>query len=508
MGNLSQIDPPLRFPLEIPAPGYLADHRFDGKPVLPAVEAMEALARAAICFSPSCRVTHIENAHFERFLFFDPADKSIEASADISVTETGDLTATLITRSRSPKAGITRTKTHAAATFLQSETAAPFVAIDVAAAPEGICRRVPADRIYRELVPFGPAYRNIQGDLLLGADGALAEIVCPAPAAFDEPLRLGSPFALDAAFHAACVWGQHHHRVTAFPIRIGERSVYLPTEPGRRYFARIIPTRTSPDLLVFDIWLIDQQSRLRETAREVEMRDPSSGRLKPPAWIAGPAANPLADLRRGCDALAVVELSALAPFASHALSPLETVRFEKMGPRRKRSFLGARLALKRLFRNCREEPFRIPAEKIETVVADSTKPCCCFEDVVPPGHVSAAHDSCFAIAVCGAGPIGVDVEVIAERALRSARLFMSEKEQLLLRTSLMTDVEAAVRIWSVKEVVSKASGMLLPDAWHRVEAVALDVSESRFTIDGEKSYTAVHATVDNHLFTLFSPSVV
>ena len=346
---------------------------------------MEALARAAECFSPRCRVTHIENAHFDRFLFFDPAAGDIEASADVSITETGDLTAALLTRTRSSKAGITRTKTHAVVTFLQSETAAPFVPIDVAAAPEGVCYRIHAERLYRELVPFGPAYRNIRGELLLGADGALAEIVCPAPASVAAPPRLGSPFALDAAFHAACVWGQHHHRVTAFPMAVGERRVLLPTEPGGRYFARIIPIRTSPDLLVFDIWLFDQEGRLRETARNVEMCDPSSGRLKPPAWISGPATDPLADLRDGCDALAVVELSAVAPFASRALSPLELARFGKMGPRRKRSFLGARLALKRLFRYRRQETFRIPAEKIETVRADGTEPCCSGGDIAPLG---------------------------------------------------------------------------------------------------------------------------
>ncbi len=507
MGNLSQIDSTSRFPLNIPVPGCFADHRFEGKPVLPAVEAMESLARAADLFSSPCRVTHIENARFDRFLFIDPETRSIEASADIARTDTGDLTAALVTRTRSPKAGITRTKTHAEMTFRQSEPAPPFVPVDVAAAPEGICRKIPADRIYRELVPFGPAYRNIKGGLLLGADGALADIVCPEPADGEGPLRLGSPFALDAAFHAACVWGQHHHGVVAFPVAVGERRIYSPTKPGGRYFARIIPVRTSPDLLVFDIWLMDEKGRTRETARNVEMRDPSGGRLKPPDWITGPAADPLADLEGMCDAVAVVELSAVAPFASLALSPLESARFGKMGGRRKKSYLGARLALKRLFRICREESFHIRPEKIETVRNNSTKPCCDCTDTTPLAHVSVAHDSRFAVAVCGPGPIGVDVEVIAGRALRAARLFMSDREQQLLHASPVTDVEAAVRIWSLKEAVSKAAGILLPDAWHRVETVAPGVFESRFTIDGGETCTAFHATVDEHLFTLFNPAV-
>ena len=53
-------------------PGYLKDHLFQGKPVLPAVEAMEALADQAKHIDPECLVTTIADACFDKFLVIDP----------------------------------------------------------------------------------------------------------------------------------------------------------------------------------------------------------------------------------------------------------------------------------------------------------------------------------------------------------------------------------------------------------------------------------------------------
>ena len=96
---------------------------------------------------------------------------------------------------------------------------------------------------------------------------------------------MGSPFPLDAAFHAACVWGQRYAQIVAFPIGIEKRLVFKPTQPGTTYLSRIIPVRKNPDLLTFDIWIYDQDGHLYEGAWGVQMRDVSAGRLKPPRWI-------------------------------------------------------------------------------------------------------------------------------------------------------------------------------------------------------------------------------
>lgn len=508
MGNFPQIDAPLRFPLKLPAPAYLGDHLFQGRPVLPAVEAMEALAREISRIQPDCDVNRISNARFEKFLLIDPRRDYLQASLDLELSASGDLHAALVTRTKAPGATITRTKTHARLTFQQSAPEPLPLPLDVAAVPEGICSPIAVDRIYRDLVPFGPAYRNLQGAVWLSTDGALAEISCPAPPAGGTLNRLGSPFVLDAAFHAACVWAQRYQHIVAFPVGIDQRRIVFPTEPGKRYFARILPQGLSPNLLGFDIWLLSETGDLCEMARGVHMRDVSGGRLEPPSWITREnQEDPLADLRSRCEAMTVVTIDAVASFAEKTLSPMEKERFEKMGARRRKGFLAARIALKRLFRHRQDPDWQIPPRDIETVCAGSTKPSCAYHQNPSPHYCSVSHDHRFAIAVLSGVPVGVDVEVLSDKALKSARLYMSETEQQLVKKSMLGQREAAVRVWSAKEAVAKATGMDLADAWRQVRMITIEELASRFSMDGRGAFSVTHASLDDHVFTIFSSQI-
>ena len=505
MGNLPPIGVSLRLPLEIPAPVYLSDHLFQGRPVLPAVEAMDAMAREVNRLYPDYDITCISDARFEKFLPIDSQKDYLDAFLDLQLSGTGDLHAALITRTRAPGAAITRTKTHARLIFPGSAPPISPLPLDVAAAPEGICVPIAADRIYRDLVPFGPAYKNLQDPLWLGTDGALG-IVCPPLPPSETVSLLGSPFALDAAFHAACVWAQHYHDMVAFPVGIDHRRIFIPTQAGHRYYARILPQTLSADLLMFNIWLFDETGNLCESAQGVHMRDVSGGRLKPPEWISRKRPeDPLADLRARCESLSIVELAAVAPFAEMTLSPLEKARFEKMGAvLRRKSFLAARIALKRLFRRQQGENSQLLPREIETVCADSTKPRCFHKDNPLQLNCSLSHDNRFAVAVLSHGSVGVDVEPVSDKALTSARLFMSEKEQQIVTQSALAPHQAAVRVWSAKEAVSKATGMALADAWQRVQLVEIGEKESRLSMEGKGPFAVAHAPVDDHVVTLFT----
>lgn len=512
MGKLPPIDAPEPVPLKIPVGAHFLDHRFEGRAVLPAVESMELLAGAVAGRWTGCRTLTLEGVRFDKFLPLPREAADISATAEITVSPAGDPEAALVTRTRSPKAAITRAKTHARMRFSQAAPAPSVILPDVAAAPEGVCRRVSASRIYRELVPFGPCYQNIQGDLFLSPDGALARIVCPHIPPAGGPALLGSPFALDAAFHAACVWGQRYTGVVGFPTAVAERNVFVPAEPGGTYFARVFPKQVSRERLLFDILLADPAGRVMESVRGVEMRDPSGGRLTPPDWIVDPMDCPetpeesLKNLKDRCSVLTVVELEAPAPFAPMIFSPHERARFEHMGPRRRKSFLAARLALKRMYRRWEKTPSTVPAPEIETAFPDDPRPWCRVSGRPAPAHVSVSHDARFAVAVCADKPVGVDVETISERCLRADRIFMSEGERVLCRTASMGAAQTAVRIWSVKEAVSKALDLPLAEAWQQVEVTAVGRGESRLEVQGRPAPPAGHAEVSGHLFTLFSPS--
>lgn len=506
MGNLPEIATTSRFSIEIPSPVYLRDHLFREDPVFPAVEAMETLSREVNRRHPGSPVTNIGDARFDKFLFIPPEGEPIPAFLDLQVGKKGDLEAKLITRSKAGKTAITRTKVHASLTFLQPGPDFPPPPLDIAAAPEGICARVSSGRIYEELVPFGSAYRNIQGSVWLSPDGALAEIRSPAQLPGNSWL-LGSPFVLDAAFHAACVWGQHYGNVVAFPVYIEHRKIYHPCSPDRRYFGRILPKSISPDLLVFDIWVLDENGVIHETAQGVRMRDVSGGQIVPPAWITRHHGDdPLAVLRDQCKALSVIELDATAPFAEKILSNREQERFNGMGARRRNSYLAGRLALKRLFRSQVGNTSSVSPWDIETFKPDSGKPHCRHPDYSVPPYYSLSHDQRFAVAVSSSDPVGVDVELISDKAMKSGRLFMDDSEHQLVSRSELGPEHAALRVWSAKEAVAKALDIGLADAWQRVRLLSSKEKESRITIDGNGPFTAVHTKIEDHLFTLFTTS--
>lgn len=285
MEDLSQIAESVRLPVHIPVYPYLTDHRFEGRVVLPAVETMKVLAETTKSFRPDTDICGMSQARFDKFLYIPPDTTIIDAFCDIAIYVNGDIKATLLTKTPSRKSTIVRLKEHGALCF-------PFRKPDIqpplnlTSALDGVCLEIPAKKIYSDLVPFGRAYRNIQGQLILSEEGATARThaLCVNTSAVNFA-DTGSPFPLDAAFHAACVWGQRYAQTVAFPVRIEKRVIFKPTQPGRTYLSRIIPAGKSPELLTFDIWIYGKDGNLHEAVCGVDMRDVSAGRLKPPRWI-------------------------------------------------------------------------------------------------------------------------------------------------------------------------------------------------------------------------------
>jgi phosphopantetheinyl transferase len=503
MEDFPRIIESARVPLDIPIRPYLNDHCVDGQAVLPAVEAMEILAQAVKRFRPGTDVTAMTGLQFDKFLYLAPGTDRLSAFCDISVYANGDVNAVLTTRTQSKKAALSRIKTHAALIFPQQSPLIPTLALDLAASLEGVCFSVQADKIYPDLIPFGPSYRNV-ALLHVASQSVIAEIRTPVDEAGAEGSQhLGSPFALDAAFHAACVWGQRFAGVVAFPVAMDRRRVYSQTRAGETYFAHVMHVRTDSGLLIFDLRLYDRDGCLYEACSGVRMKDVSGGKVAPPQWIRITEADQTTGrMAAGCDALTVIELTTVAPFAEKVLSADERKRFENMSDRRRKSFLAAHLACKRLSRILSGNDTETDPRAITTVYADKPSPCCPLTDGRSGYSCSVSHDDRFAVAVASTGRVGVDVEKMSERVLKSRSLYMSAQEEALGRESRLGEIETAVRIWSIKEAVTKALDITLTDAWNRVQVRSVGSAESRFQVDDQHPCTAVHAAVGQHVFTL------
>ncbi|MFC1856852.1 4'-phosphopantetheinyl transferase superfamily protein [Thermodesulfobacteriota bacterium] len=505
MEDIPQIKKTVHYPIDITIHPYLLDHHFEDRVVFPAVETMAVLARAVRHYQPDAAITGMTRARFDKFLYVAPETTQVDAFCDITIQENGDISAALLTKNRSPKSSITRIKEHGTLCFPQQTPDLSPPPMDLTSALEGICFEIPAEKIYRDLVPFGKAYQNICDHLIISEDGAIAKTRASSVNIEAANLdQVGSPFPFDAALHGACVWGQRYAQIVAFPVGIERRIIYKPTRSGITYLSRILPVRMEADRLIFDIWIYDNDGNLYEGACGVHMRDVSSGRMKPPRWIIDHREQkPPEHVPRRCRAFSVIELQTLMPFAEKALSDNERERFQNMEHKRKRSYLAARLALKRLSRILSGNDMQTAASEITTVRADGVRPCCLRTDGSAPLFCSASHDDRFAVAVACDRGVGVDVEKMSKRVLKAQGLYMSEQEQALVRDCHLGEIEAALRIWSLKEAAAKALGINLADSWNRVRVKAIGACESSYQIDDQDSGTAVHDVVGKHVITLF-----
>lgn len=284
MGKFSKIIDKVRLPLEIKVPPYLLDHQFEGKPVFPAVEAMQILAVSTQHHMPHTKVACILDARFDKFLYISPDENNIAAFNEIEVNENGRIISKLITKTRSKKTPITRVKEHVTLMFPLTERTTEERPFDGDTILEEHSFKIPPERLYSELVPFGPAYHNVEEFLHFSENSIIAK-VCSSRFIFSNEFPLGSPFPLDAAFHAACAWGQRYSHVVAFPVGLKERHIFHATRTGESYIAVLIPIQKDPKLLIFDIWIYDQNGEVYEGVLGVQMRDVSAGRMRPPPWI-------------------------------------------------------------------------------------------------------------------------------------------------------------------------------------------------------------------------------
>lgn len=276
----ADVSEPKHYPVTLPLAPWLFDHHFNGQAILPAVEIMQLLARAAVQLAPSTDVLHMTDASFNRLLALAPGQKQLELTIAICEEDSG-VRAQLFSRQQFKT--MARMVEHGEVFFGgRSSAGANWIVREThCTAQEGLA--IGAERVYRELVPFGPAFRTLSDKVTL--QGARAQGTLKAPGFAHETNPLGSPFPMDGAMHAACVHGQWTGDFIPFPVGFAARIVHRPTEPGEQYQTCAYLLTQSPQELVYNLEIRDAEQRLRESIHKLRMRDVTAGRLKPPGWI-------------------------------------------------------------------------------------------------------------------------------------------------------------------------------------------------------------------------------
>lgn len=277
----------MRYPSEIEIEDYIYDHHFEGRCVLPAVEALILLAKTVQANFPDLDLHWLKKASFSRFLILPPDVHHLPVIVGLDHSPDGSVSAALMTSVRSKTGGIGRNLEHARVEFLPADSSLNSkLLFPDQKKPERDAFWVPADSIYPGLIPFGKAFQNVTGPLSLWPTEASASL--SGGERDPENTPLGSPFPLDAAFHVACIWGQRFTGLVLFPIGFEKRNIYWRTKEREVYLGRIFPTGRSQNVFLFDALILDSHGVVYEEIRGIQMQDVTQGRLQPPPWIKEP----------------------------------------------------------------------------------------------------------------------------------------------------------------------------------------------------------------------------
>jgi hypothetical protein len=271
-----------RVAVQVPVRPWFRDHCFNGKIIFAAVEAMHLLAQTAQAAHPGLNVRRMHQGRFPKFLEIPVEAADLDVLVELETEKNGGVHARLLTKIQLKT--MTRMTNHCELSFAsggEHDRTEIEIWQPCSTAPR---LTLSAAQVYRDLVPFGPAYQTLHDRLFLAVGsvwGTLRAPDLPSPG----PNPIGSPFPLDGAMHAACVHGQRLVAFVPFPVGFATRTIHKPTRAGEFYRTHVRLQSQAADEVVYDLQIIDQTEQLRETITGLRMRDVSGGRIKPPAWM-------------------------------------------------------------------------------------------------------------------------------------------------------------------------------------------------------------------------------
>jgi len=204
-------------------------------------------------------------------------------------------------------------------------------------------------------------------------------------------------------------------------------------------------------------------------------------------------------LHSACLGMVLLDMETISPVREDFFTPREAEKAMRMGPRRRKGFTAARIALKRLARQLNLVEKSRPDRSIETLGPDDVKPCLNDSGI----YCSVSHCGNLVVAAANRHPIGVDLEMVSEKVIRTKHLFISPRESDLISLSGLGPERAATRAWTIKEAAAKALGLHLFQTIREVEVVRLGEAEGMMKYR-EKTYPVRHAEGNGHVITLIT----
>jgi len=204
-------------------------------------------------------------------------------------------------------------------------------------------------------------------------------------------------------------------------------------------------------------------------------------------------------LQSACLGITLIDVETISSVEERLLTPREAARAMRMGPRRRRDFTAARVALKRLARQLDLVKENRPERAIETLGPDGVRPCLSESGT----YCSVSHSGRLVVAVAHRRPIGVDLEMVSEKVMRTWHLFMLPRERDVVSLSSLGPERTATRAWTTKEAAAKAFGLHLFQAIQEVEVVRVGEEEGVMRYQ-EKAYPVRHGEGNGYVISLIA----
>jgi len=204
-------------------------------------------------------------------------------------------------------------------------------------------------------------------------------------------------------------------------------------------------------------------------------------------------------LQSACLGLILLDIETISSVGEYLYTPREGAKAMRMGPLRRRGFTAARVALKRLARQLDLVGKNRPDRAIETLCLDGVRPCLAESGI----YCSVSHSGRLVVAIAHRHPVGVDLEMVSEKATRIWSLFLSPRERNLVLQSGLSPDRAATRAWTIKEAAGKALGLHLIQAIREVDVVKVGAEEGVMRYQ-EKTYPVRHGEGNGYVITLIT----
>ena len=204
---------------------FLADHTFDGVPVMPMAFALEFMSEAVTSVYPNSEIQVVENMDIPSGIVFEKDSKVIFVTVHEEECE-----GTRVRVSASLSSGLTQRRNNFKANFiLDTPEAAKIVPNKVADLASGQARNdvgeavsvPPLSEVYGQWLFHGPIFQGIKEIQAVGSHGVLGSIVGSRPRSCfrnaGETSWCLDPIMLDSAMQLGGVWARRYLDITVLP---------------------------------------------------------------------------------------------------------------------------------------------------------------------------------------------------------------------------------------------------------------------------------------------------